>query len=137
MENNVWENQWKLSNVTIIHVLWLLIVNGANGQCGLHAPKVAIQGSKLGKEQLLNMKCLVVILVMENLLKDSNVIPIHVQSIVNGVNGVLGVNVPKAVMEEFKIDTAPNFKMLSLEGILVLANQVIQNPAMKFLVQER
>ena len=74
---------------------------------------------------------------MENLLKASNVIPIHVQSIVNGVNGVLGVNVPEAVMEEFKIDTAPNFKMLSLEGILVLANQVIQNPAMKILVQER
>ena len=105
-------------------VLRQLIVNGANGQRGLHAPKLAIQGSKPGKEKLLNKKSLVVILVLENLPKASTVMPIHVQSIVNGVNGVLGVNVPKAVMEELNVDFALNSKMINLEGLSVQDKQM-------------
>ena len=38
LANNVWEEHYKLSNVTIFHVQ--LTVNGVNGQCGLLVPKV-------------------------------------------------------------------------------------------------
>ena len=91
----------------MFHVQFHLIVNGANGQRGLHAPKVAILGTKPDKEEYLNKKCLVVKLALENLLKPRNVMPNVVQSIVKRANGVLGVNVQKAAMEEFSIDIVP------------------------------
>ena len=40
LANNVWEEHYKLSNVTIFHVQ--LTVNGVNGQCGLLVPKVVV-----------------------------------------------------------------------------------------------
>ena len=45
-------------------------------------------------------------------------------ALVSGVNGVLGVNVPKAVMEELNIDFALNSKMINLEGLSVQVKQM-------------
>ena len=39
--------------------------------------------------------------------------------LVSGVNGVLGVNVPKAVMEQLNIDFALNSTMINLDGMSV------------------
>ena len=101
-----------------------MIANGANGHCGVIAPKVAIPGIKPGKEQLLSRQTLGGYNVLENQLKPNNAIPNHVPSIVSGVNGVLGVNVLKPVMVEPNIGIAPKFKLLSLEGISVQDKQV-------------
>ena len=84
-----------------------LIVNGANGHRGVPVPKLVTLEIKPGKEQLLSMQARGVVLALENQFRPNNAIPNHVPSIVSGVNGVLGVNVPKVVMEEINRDIVP------------------------------
>ena len=63
------------------------------------------------------------------LLMEIRMVPFHTckqawYALVSGVNGVLGVNVPKAVMEELNIDFALNSKMINLEGLSVQDKQM-------------
>ena len=107
-----------------------LIVNGAIGQCGVTVPKVLIVGIKPGKEQLLNRQTLRVNHVPENLLRPDNAIPNHVISIVNGVNGVLGLNVLKVAILGMKPGNEQLLNKQMLQVNHVLENLLRPNNAM-------
>ena len=127
--NNVLDKLMKQSSVLMNHVQ--LIANGANGATGVLAPKLVELDLKKGTVKYHNKLSMedknVLHGQMDKLMKQSSVQINHVQLIVNGANGAIGMVAPKLVGLEFKKDSVKYYDFLRMEEDSVLEKVMKEN----------